>query len=138
MHELRDLLSKQIEFTFSNPSYLHRMGGYFRSKLSITWGGWSMLKQTDPKYNAYLIEDIEINSYCFTDGVGTMGLGVAKAIAKSIGIKVKNDVRILSILPPNSTLMLSRKTFHQPIKCVLRVAKACYPSILDPHPMISR
>jgi hypothetical protein len=114
------------------------LGYYFRAKLSISWRGWRILKQIDSKYTAHLIDDIKDNQYCFTDGIGTMGLGVAKEIAKSIGIKMKSDVRIFLIILYDRTLVLSRKTFRRRIKCVLQVVKACYPSILDPHPMISR
>lgn len=43
-------------------------------------------------YEAHIIEDIERNGYCFTDGVGLISLGLAKKVALSIGINITKDV----------------------------------------------
>ena len=47
------------------------------------------------KYTAYLIDDVEHDGYCFTDGCGKISLGLAKMVARSIGISVVTAVNIV-------------------------------------------
>ncbi|UJR27363.1 hypothetical protein I4U23_008655 [Adineta vaga] len=48
---------------------------------------WVKFSSDQTKYPAHLIEDIECNGYCFTDGVGLISLGLARKVATSIGIR---------------------------------------------------
>jgi hypothetical protein len=65
----------------------------FFSKIS-SWFQLSnpLQKWIKPRADAYLIEDIEHNGYCFTDGIGLISLGLAKKVAMSMGIRITKDV----------------------------------------------
>jgi hypothetical protein len=62
------------------------------SQLPNSFQRW-IKPSTDHSENiASLIEDIERNGYCFTDGIGQISLGLAKKVAISIGIRITRDV----------------------------------------------
>jgi len=81
-------------------TYVDKSDSFF-SKIS----SWSQVPNPFQKWfkppadytenKAYLIEDIEHNGYCFTDGIGQISLGLAKKVAMSIGIRITKDVCIL-------------------------------------------
>lgn len=63
------------------------------SKYNHAIRGWFQSSPKNVKYQVHLIDDIEGNGYCFTDGVGKMGLGLAKEVATRIGINVGKPVK---------------------------------------------
>lgn len=42
--------------------------------------------------SAFLIPDIERNSFCFTDGCGKISLGLARKVARNLGISMVNTL----------------------------------------------
>lgn len=82
----------QIKLTYvGKPDALvPRMLLWFISFMPILIRMKALVNQSEIK--AYLIDDIERNGYCFTDGVGRISLGLAKKIALANGIRIDKDV----------------------------------------------
>ncbi|CAF3987268.1 unnamed protein product [Rotaria sordida] len=72
-------------------TYMARVGLYLTTLKSP---GLFKSKTEKIEYTATIIPDIERNEFCFTDGCGTISLGLAKKIAENIGIQVneKSDI----------------------------------------------
>ncbi len=47
---------------------------------------------TNAKYTAINIPDVEHEGFCFTDGCGRISRGLAKEVAQNIGICVTTEV----------------------------------------------
>ncbi|CAF4780552.1 unnamed protein product [Rotaria sp. Silwood1] len=84
---LTTLKSTGIKLTYNEMSYSEQTSRGF-SHLITTIRRWNI------EYTATIIPDIEHNEFCFTDGCGTISLGLAKKIAQSIGIQIneKSDI----------------------------------------------
>lgn len=76
----------QIKLTYVNKSesYFAKIKLWIQKKINY------LSEEFEAK--VYLIEDIERNGYCFTDGIGLISLGLARRAALSIGISVRKDV----------------------------------------------
>ena len=83
-------------------------------------------------YTAWLIPDIERNSFCFTDGCGQISLGLAERIARTIGIPISDKVGRLLREPDTLQVDFVRNrsaTYLRLIKFALLDAKECWLSI---------
>lgn len=54
-------------------------------------------KKQPVEYTVEIIDDIEENGYCFTDGCGLISRDLAKSVAEKIGIRIEDDVNSLHL-----------------------------------------
>ncbi|CAF4120129.1 unnamed protein product [Rotaria sp. Silwood2] len=98
---LTTLKSTGIKLTYINEStdtnempYLERTSTIFSRLTSAVRRLFYKSKNEKIEYTATIIPDIEHNGFCFTDGCGKISLGLAKKIARNIGIQIneKSDI----------------------------------------------